>query len=152
MFITVTHIQTDITAVFFKLTRKCLLLFEVMVEGFSMLSKFAREIAVATSFWIWRPKLHKIGHIFRCVHNIVRLFASMVGFPGQMISNMLPTSSREVAMATKFGDFTSELHKITITLVVRTISLKFLFLWWGDVGQHSKSTGEIGSNVVISYI
>ena len=34
MLINVTHIQTDITVVLFKLLKKCFLPFEVMVEGF----------------------------------------------------------------------------------------------------------------------
>ena len=117
-----------------------------------MLPKFARDVAMATNFWTWRQKLHKIGHIFHCVHNIFKLFASMLGFPGQTISNVTNIVKGGLPWQPNLGISQPNCTKSTITLVSCTISLKFLFPMWGYGGHHLKSTREIGSNVVIYQI
>ena len=67
---------------------------------------------MATEFWISYPKLHKIGHnSYHMQHNFI--FSAIVVFSGLVISNSLPTFSRDVAMATKVTIYYINLVKKT---------------------------------------
>jgi len=61
-----------------------------------MLLKCPREVAMATKFWMFEPKLHKNDHNFSHVQYTFNIFVPKVGFSSSTISTMLCKFSRNI--------------------------------------------------------
>ena len=99
---------------------------------------------MATEFWISQPKLYKIVHnSYHMQHNFIS--SAIVVFSWLVISNLLPTFSRDDAMATTLSIYYINVVKAPVVCTAYSIFLNLLVAQGSAISDVLlKFTGEVG--------